>query len=81
MSMLSCIFTVFLAALFAPIAPIKWRYLLVLVPWFNGILIYVKTADQPHSTLVVFTAHIQNTSSQIMDAVHKSPKKQDAKLT
>ena len=35
----------FLAALFAAIAPVRFRYLLVLVPLVNGILIYLN-ADQ-----------------------------------
>jgi len=65
----------FLAALFAAIAPIKWRYLLVLVPLVNGILIYLN-ADQ----LTPISIQLHTFTLQIMD-VGAQVTEQDAKLT
>lgn len=65
----------FLAALFAAVAPVKLRYLLVLVPLVNGILIYLN-ADQ----LTPISVQLHTFTLQIMD-VGAQVSKQDAKLS
>jgi multicomponent Na+:H+ antiporter subunit D len=65
----------FLAALFAAIAPVRFRYLLVLVPLVNGILIYLN-ADQ----LTPISIQLHTFTLQIMD-VGAQVTEQDAKLT
>jgi len=65
----------FLAALFAAVAPVKLRYLLVLVPLVNGILIYLN-ADQ----LTPISVQLHTFTLQIMD-VGAQVSEQDAKLS
>jgi multicomponent Na+:H+ antiporter subunit D len=65
----------FLAALFAAVAPVKLRYLLVLVPLVNGILIYLN-ADQ----LSPISVQLHTFTLQIMD-VGAQVSEQDAKLS
>jgi multicomponent Na+:H+ antiporter subunit D len=65
----------FLAALFAAVAPIKWRYLLVLVPLVNGVLIYLN-ADQ----LTPISIQLHTFTLQIMD-VGAEVSEQDSKLS
>ncbi|PKI01827.1 Na(+)/H(+) antiporter subunit D [Glaciecola sp. 33A] len=65
----------FLAALFAAVAPIRWRYLLVLVPLVNGVLIYLN-ADQ----LTPISIQLHTFTLQIMD-VGVEVSDQDSKLS
>lgn len=65
----------FLAALFAAVAPIRWRYLLVLVPLVNGVLIYLN-ADQ----LTPISIQLHTFTLQIMD-VGVEVSEQDSKLS
>ncbi len=65
----------FIAALFAAVAPVKLRYLLVLVPLVNGILIYLN-ADQ----LTPISVQLHTFTLQIMD-VGAQVSEQDAKLS
>ncbi|MDT0580929.1 MULTISPECIES: Na(+)/H(+) antiporter subunit D [Alteromonadaceae] len=65
----------FIAALFAAIAPIRFRYILVLVPLINGILLFLN-ADQ----LSPITVQLHTFTLQIMD-VGPAVTEQDAKLS
>lgn len=65
----------FIAAIFALVAPIKWRYLLVLVPLVNGILLFLN-ADQ----LTPMSIQLHTFTLQIMD-VGAQVSEQDAKLS
>ncbi|MBF7073307.1 Na(+)/H(+) antiporter subunit D [Glaciecola sp. MH2013] len=65
----------FLAALFAAIAPVRFRYLLILVPLVNGILLYVN-AD----SLEPISIQLHTFTLQIMD-VGAAVNEQDAKLS
>ncbi len=65
----------FIAAVFAAVAPIRFRYILVLVPLINGILIFLN-ADQ----LTPISVQLHTFTLQIMD-VGAGVTEQDAKLS
>ena len=65
----------FLAALFAAVTPLKYRYVLVLVPLINGILLFLN-ADQ----LAPISIQLHTFTLQIMD-VGAQVSEQEAKLS